>query len=169
MSKSIIGLTEIGRAAMLRQGHEPPNDPKTDPNMPKVPFVNFVDPSLFDDLRGESGVVQQRKIRAFFLHLSICHTVIPETLDSGEVRLSASSPDEQALVAGASYFGFTFRSREVGRANVEIDRTLESFDMLEVLEFNSTRKRMSVIVRNEIGELFLYCKGKVVVLTRHVS
>ena len=50
--------------------------------------VRPFDPSLFDDLRGESGREQQLKIEQFFTHLSICHTVIPERLDSGEIRLS---------------------------------------------------------------------------------
>lgn len=82
------GLTEIGRAAMIRMGKTPPSEPKMDPSVEKVPFVNFIDPSLFDDLRGESGREQQLKIEQFFTHLSICHTVIPERLDSGEIRLS---------------------------------------------------------------------------------
>ena len=31
--------------------------------------------------------------------------------------------------------------------------------MLHVLEFNSTRKRMSVIVRDEEGRYIVFCKG----------
>ena len=31
--------------------------------------------------------------------------------------------------------------------------------MMPLLEFNSTRKRMSVIVRNPQGQIILYCKG----------
>lgn len=33
------------------------------------------------------------------------------------------------------------------------------FKLLNVLEFNSARKRMSVIVRDEEGKLLLLCKG----------
>ena len=33
------------------------------------------------------------------------------------------------------------------------------FKLLYVLEFNSTRKRMSTIVETESGEIVLYCKG----------
>lgn len=33
------------------------------------------------------------------------------------------------------------------------------YDLLNVLEFNSTRKRMSVIVRSQEGKLLLLCKG----------
>lgn len=34
-----------------------------------------------------------------------------------------------------------------------------SYKLLNVLEFNSARKRMSVIVRNEEGKVLLLCKG----------
>lgn len=33
------------------------------------------------------------------------------------------------------------------------------FELLNVLEFNSTRKRMSVIVKDPEGKIYLYCKG----------
>src|SRR5262249_26060065 len=35
----------------------------------------------------------------------------------------------------------------------------QTFELLNVLEFNSTRKRMSVIVRTPAGRIVLYCKG----------
>lgn len=35
----------------------------------------------------------------------------------------------------------------------------EAFQLLNVLEFNSTRKRMSVIVKNKQGQIKLLCKG----------
>jgi magnesium-transporting ATPase (P-type) len=34
-----------------------------------------------------------------------------------------------------------------------------SYKLLNILEFSSSRKRMSVIVRNEEGKLLLLCKG----------
>lgn len=46
-------------------------------------------------------------IREFFVHLCICHTVIPEINQSThEITYNASSPDEEALVKGATLFGF---------------------------------------------------------------
>lgn len=33
------------------------------------------------------------------------------------------------------------------------------YKLLNLLEFNSSRKRMSVIVRDEDGQIFLFCKG----------
>lgn len=34
-----------------------------------------------------------------------------------------------------------------------------TYKLLNILEFSSARKRMSVIVRTEEGQLFLFCKG----------
>ncbi|KPP71903.1 hypothetical protein Z043_109142 [Scleropages formosus] len=36
---------------------------------------------------------------------------------------------------------------------------IERFELLEVLNFDSVRRRMSVIVRSGTGELYLFCKG----------
>ncbi|KUF89314.1 hypothetical protein AM588_10002199 [Phytophthora nicotianae] len=153
------GITEIGRAALVRAGKPIPPEPKLDPSIKKIPFVNFVDKSLFDSMKGSAGEEQKEKIMQFFEHLAVCHTVIPEKLESGEVRLSASSPDEQALVAGAAFAGFKFESRSVGTAMVEVLGQRVTYEVLDVLEFNSTRKRMSVVVRKPSGELLLYTKG----------
>lgn len=107
----------------------------------------------------------------FFLHLGLCHTVIPETVEgSDEVRLSASSPDEQALVSGAKYFGFSFESRGLGIARVRISNKammtnknaaseLVEYKILDVLEFTSDRKRMSVIAQYPNGEYWILTKG----------
>ena len=42
---------------------------------------------------------------------------------------------------------------------VNIDGIDQQFDILNILEFNSTRKRMSVIARRPDGAIVLYCKG----------
>ncbi|KAF0715850.1 Aste57867_3139 [Aphanomyces stellatus] len=153
------GLTEIGRAALKRAGAPIPPEPKPDPSVKPIPYVNFVDPALDAAMRGDAGPVQQERCHRFFEHLAVCHTVIPEKLETGEIRLSASSPDEQALVAGAQYMGYKFESRAVGKAVVDVQGQRRMYEILEVLEFNSTRKRMSVVTRLPTGELYLYTKG----------
>jgi len=42
---------------------------------------------------------------------------------------------------------------------VKIRGQIENFELLNVLEFSSNRKRMSVIIKNFNGEILLYCKG----------
>jgi phospholipid-transporting ATPase len=42
---------------------------------------------------------------------------------------------------------------------VEIEGVTKEFEILNVCEFNSTRKRMSTVVRGPDGKIKLYCKG----------
>ncbi|TYZ68808.1 hypothetical protein PybrP1_011655 [[Pythium] brassicae (nom. inval.)] len=84
----------------------------------KAPFVNYQDDAIFDALAHE-GSTQAERIHLFFEHLGVCHTVMPERAADGSLRLSASSPDEQALVAAAACFGYKFVARSPGKAMVE--------------------------------------------------
>lgn len=84
--------------------------------------------------------------------LALCHTVVIEKKNE-KVFYNASSPDELALVNAAKYFGYTFIGRD-SNSNMMIRKpngSEETFELLNVLEFNSTRKRMSVIVKNSQG------------------
>lgn len=95
----------------------------------------------------------------FLTLLAVCHTVIPERMESGEVVYHAASPDENALVAGARRFGYEFDVRTPAYVEINALGVRHRFEVLNVLEFTSDRKRMSLIVRNEAGEIKLFCKG----------
>lgn len=115
--------------------------------------------------------------REFLTLMAICHTVIPETsatigstqnFDSidgiqvsstDEIVYHAASPDERALVYGAKRFGFVFHTRTPTYVEMNALGDRERYEILNVLEFTSTRKRMSIIARNARGEIKLYCKG----------
>ncbi|CAI5717583.1 unnamed protein product [Hyaloperonospora brassicae] len=171
------GTTEIGRAALRRKGVAIPTDTESVSSLHRatVPYVNFEDARLFSALERPMTDDSPNREAEFFLHLSLCQTVIPETVeDSGEVRFSASSPDEQALVSGAKFFGFSFESRGLGVARVRVKRpdlirryangylgpnALLEFKILDVLEFTSDRKRMSVVVQYPNGEYWVLTKG----------
>jgi magnesium-transporting ATPase (P-type) len=73
--------------------------------------------------------------------------------------LQASSPDEEALVQGAAYLGYKLISRTTDVVVVDVQGTRYSYDVLATLEFNSDRKRMSIIVRTPSNKLLLMCKG----------
>lgn len=105
-------------------------------------------------------------IQLFFRVLAICHTAIPDVdNESGEISYEAESPDESALVISARELGFQFCERTQTHIRLhEIDhvsgkRVNRSYELLNVLEFSSSRKRMSVIVRDEEDQLLLLCKG----------
>ncbi|KAK4481860.1 hypothetical protein RD792_012771 [Penstemon davidsonii] len=125
----------------------------------------------FDDARLMRGAWRNEpnpdSCKEFFRCLAICHTVLPEGEESPEkIRYQAASPDEAALVAAAKNFGFFFYRRSptticVRESHVEKMGKVQdvSYEILNVLEFNSTRKRQSVVCRYPDGRLVLYCKG----------
>ncbi|XP_077244107.1 putative phospholipid-transporting ATPase 8 isoform X2 [Tasmannia lanceolata] len=109
---------------------------------------------------------QSDVIQKFSRVLALCHTAIPEVdNESGEISYEAESPDEAVFVIAAKVLGFEFYKRTQTSISLhELDsntgsRVDRSYKLLHVLEFSSSRKRMSVIVRNEENQLLLLCKG----------
>jgi magnesium-transporting ATPase (P-type) len=126
---------------------------------PKV--VPFSDPLLSQEL-SNTNHPQYAALRDFFTSLAVCHSVLVEREDNADiknVKYMAQSPDEAALVDAAKDVGFTFLGRVNASIMVDVLGEEETSTMLNVIEFNSTRKRMSVIVRRPAGEIVLYCKG----------
>lgn len=127
----------------------------------------FVDHSLVACVRSR----KDRDVSEFFKLLSLCHTVMVENKDgkvpgpllpwrpptttttlttcccllAGELVYQAASPDEGALVTAARNFGFVFLSRTQDTITIrEMDQE-QTYEMLALLDFNSVRKRMSII------------------------
>ncbi|KAI6112036.1 Ca-transporting ATPase [Pisolithus croceorrhizus] len=94
----------------------------------------------------------------FMTLLAVCHTVIPEVRD-GKIHYQASSPDEAALVAGAELLEYQFHTRKPRSAFIRVRGSPVEYEILNVCEFNSSRKRMSTVVRTPDGKIKLYCKG----------
>ncbi|KAI9257440.1 hypothetical protein BY458DRAFT_588874 [Sporodiniella umbellata] len=78
-----------------------------------------------------------------------------------QIEYKAESPDEAALVNAAKDAGFAFVKRRGNLLTVDVLGEEKSFKVLDILEFNSDRKRMSVIVERPApwNDLVLYCKG----------
>ncbi|CCG80792.2 putative Phospholipid-transporting ATPase, partial [Taphrina deformans PYCC 5710] len=97
----------------------------------------------------------------FLTLLATCHTVIPEQVAEkpGEIKYQAASPDEGALVQGACDLGYKFITRRPKSVSVLVDGQEQEYQLLNICEFNSTRKRMSTIFRCPDGRVRLYCKG----------
>ncbi|CAN8305350.1 unnamed protein product [Cochlearia groenlandica] len=162
------GITEVERSMAMRSGGSPlagdDLDVVVDRSSPKIKGFNFVDERVMNGnwvKQGEAAVLQK-----FFRLLAVCHTAIPETNEaSGTVSYEAESPDEAAFVVAARELGFEFFSRTQNGIHFrELDlssgKVVErEYRLLNVLEFNSARKRMSVIVRDDDGKLLLLSKG----------
>ena len=52
---------------------------------------------------------------------------------------------------------------------VEVDGATLEFEILNVCEFNSTRKRMSTVIRGPDGKIKLYCKGADTVILERLA
>mmetsp|Transcript_15605 Transcript_15605/g.18230 ORF Transcript_15605/g.18230 Transcript_15605/m.18230 type:complete len:1083 (-) Transcript_15605:2647-5895(-) len=138
-----------------------------------------VDGQVFPNLESASKALRTKKtvnIDLFFRLLSTCHTVIPDyvnpevTFESPELKYSnlleyinfeAESPDEGALVQAAYKAGIAFVHRTPGKIVLLSEGQDEKvvYEILAINSFDSTRKRMSVIVRDSCGDIFLLCKG----------
>ncbi|KZV76767.1 phospholipid-translocating P-type ATPase [Peniophora sp. CONT] len=124
--------------------------------------LTLISPQLADDM-ADVGGAQRSRIVDFFRALAICHTVLVEKpepqREPHRLLYKAESPDEAALVSAARDAGFPFLNRTKDYVEIEALGQPERYTPLRVLEFNSTRKRMSVLVRNPQGRVILYCKG----------
>ena len=106
------------------------------------------------------------KVRFFLLSLALCHTCIPEKKGDDEIEYQAASPDEQALVRAAKELGYMVTDRQNGTITIktfpsgqESTPVLETYQILDVIEFSSTRKRMTIIVRMPNQNICIFCKG----------
>lgn len=136
-----------------------------EPKYVSMDNLSFVDTQLHRHLK--KGGDQAVAIKQFFTLLSVCHTVLAETYedDANAVFYKAQSPDEKALVDAARDNGFAFLHRSENRVTISILGEDQIFTLLHVLEFNSDRKRMSIILKPPAamnlaeGDMLLFCKG----------
>lgn len=104
-----------------------------------------------------------KKARQFILGVALCHTCLPEVRD-GFLDFQASSPDELALVRAAQDLGFLVVERSSQAITLQTSGTdgqdhRDTYEVLDVIEFSSKRKRMSIVVRCPDGKIWLLCKG----------
>lgn len=124
---------------------------------------------LHKDMDGEDKIAAYE----FFLTLAACNTVIPiitPGLPAGdpgcdllenmeEIVYQGESPDEQALVAAASAYGYTLCERTSGHIVVDVNGQKLRLDVLGLHEFDSIRKRMSVVIRFPDNSVKVLVKG----------
>lgn len=115
----------------------------------KVPGVDFVDDEF------DPNCIENKE---FLMLLAICHTIVSQETDDG-IEYNSSSPDELALVNAAKYFGVEFMDRQDNIVNVNVLGKVFVFKVLDVIEFSSDRKRMTVIVKMPDGKIKVMCKG----------
>ena len=93
--------------------------------------------------------------------LAICQTIVVQKKDN-QLVYNASSPDELALANAARHFGIVFEGRDDDENIVLMNKHLNkrfTYELLNIIEFTSERKRMSVIVRTPDGKILCMTKG----------
>lgn len=123
--------------------------------------LTFVSSDYVADMSGRSGGTQKQATEHFMLALAVCHSVITEHTpgDPPQIEFRAQSPDEAALVGTARDLGFTLLGRSNDDLILNVMGEERTYTVLNTLEFNSTRKRMSAIVRMPDRSIRLFCKG----------
>ncbi|KRW99063.1 P-type ATPase, cytoplasmic domain N [Pseudocohnilembus persalinus] len=153
---------------------------------PDVTNVDFWDSTLIDQLDKEYELIKSEKLyekdiderpndklRLFntMMMIGLCHTIIAseeidEETKEKKIEFNASSPDELALLNFAKFMGFDYQGidtkSQIQRVKFR-DITFE-YKQFYVIEFDSDRKRMSVIVKaivkgKESPDAWIYCKG----------
>ncbi|KAJ4831513.1 putative phospholipid-transporting ATPase 8 [Turnera subulata] len=179
------GMTEVERALERRKGREMVEADDTSSDMQghvgdttgshkSIKGFNFTDERIMNGrwvYEPHSDVIQK-----FFRVLALCNTAVPDRhKESGEISYEAESPDEAAFVIAARELGFELVERTQTNITLhELDpvtgkKVVRVYQLLHVLEFSSSRKRMSVIVRNEENQLLLLCKGADSVIFQRLS
>ncbi|EGV62433.1 phospholipid-translocating P-type ATPase [Yamadazyma tenuis ATCC 10573] len=131
-----------------------------------VDELSFVSSEFVKDLEGANGAFQKKSNEHFMLALALCHSVLIEKdEDTGKLVLKAQSPDEAALVGTARSLGFAFVGNTKQGVLIDTQGVTKEYQILNVLEFNSTRKRMSALVKvpgnteDDEPKVLLICKG----------
>jgi phospholipid-translocating ATPase len=151
--KAEIARAKLRALAGLRELHDNPYLHDED--------LTFIAPDFVDDLAGKHGEEQQKANEHFMLALALCHTVISEKQmgDKTKMIFKAQSPDEAALVSTARDMGFTVLGMHNDMLELNIMGEDRHYPVLNTIEFNSSRKRMSSIIRMPDGKIMLFCKG----------
>ncbi|NXT00196.1 AT8B3 ATPase, partial [Jacana jacana] len=116
--------------------------------------LDFCDTTLLEAAWQDKDPV----LREFLRLLALCHTVMVEE-KGDQLVYQAASPDEEALVLAAKNLGYVFLARTQDTITISELGMKRTYKVLAMLDFNSDRKRMSVLVRDHQGRIRLYTKG----------
>ena len=121
---------------------------------------------LLEYLRRKPHSVYARKAKFFILALALCHTATPEKDDEGNIGFQAASPDELALVTAAKELGYLVTDCQSKSITLKTypngeheEPVYDVYEVMDVIEFSSARKRMSIVIKLPDQRLCLFVKG----------
>ncbi|PYH96820.1 haloacid dehalogenase-like hydrolase [Aspergillus ellipticus CBS 707.79] len=170
------GKKALSRRSNVSEARREPPRTSTSMNGPQARGMQMRNNRTTDMLKyiqRKPYTVFARKAKMFILAIALCHTCIPEDDEAGNVSFQAASPDELALVMAAQELGYLVRDRQPNTLTIRTypngqdDKACdEVYEILDVIDFSSTRKRMSVVVRMPDQRICLFCKGADSILMR---
>lgn len=119
---------------------------------------------LLQYIRQDPNTPFSKKARQFLLCIALCHTCLPEKKAGGKIEFQAASPDELALIEAAQDLGILLIDRPAQSIKLRLmsaddSWTEETYEVLDVIEFSSKRKRMSIVIRMPDGRVCVFSKG----------
>uniref|UniRef100_A0A2N9HPA7 Phospholipid-transporting ATPase n=1 Tax=Fagus sylvatica TaxID=28930 RepID=A0A2N9HPA7_FAGSY len=122
------------------------------------------DPALLQLSNSKNDTEERKHVHDFFLALAACNTIVPLVTDMSDptvkmIDYQGESPDEQALVYAAAAYGFMLIERTSGHIVIDIQGERQRFNVLGLHEFDSDRKRMSVILGCPDKTVRVFVKG----------
>lgn len=123
-----------------------------------------VDPVLLNISKNGKHSDEGKHVHDFFLALAACNTIVPLAVETSDpamklVDYQGESPDEQALVYAAAAYGFMLIERTSGHIVIDVQGERQRFNVLGLHEFDSDRKRMSVILGCPDNTVKVFVKG----------
>ncbi|SCU81992.1 LADA_0C02322g1_1 [Lachancea dasiensis] len=129
--------------------------------------------ALISYIQRNPGTYYSEKTKFFILALALCHSCLPKKAsviedEDDRIEYQASSPDELALVTAARDMGYVVMNRNANILSIKSypggfdnEPITEDYEILNVIDFSSDRKRMSVLVRlsQQPHRVLLICKG----------
>ena len=127
---------------------------------------------------GDIKISTQKEINFLMLKcLALCHECIIERAKDDTIKYIGPSPDDVVLVDSARRQGIQLTSIKSEKMTIDIFSTLTSehisthtYTRVCILEFNSDRKRMSVILKEkDTNRYLLFMKGADIAMFKRLS
>ena len=126
------------------------------------------DPSTSINLEKSKDLIEN-----YWYALALCHSCSVQINEEGEEDYICVSPDSIELVKTAKFQGFHLSKSESASIKKlllgEYDESSIEFELLQLIEFSSDRKRETVIIKDNKGLIRLYCKGADSIIKARIS
>lgn len=119
-----------------------------------------MDAGLFSELQGCLSGPYDEELDTFLTCIATCHTATP-LLDKDVNKLTFLSPseDETAFLLGIHQLDYTLTKSQYKQVLINKRAVPTEFHLKALFPFDSTRKMMSTVFKNEKGEYIMMCKG----------